>query len=63
MIKIDEEKCPQDRRCVVVSVCPRAAISQEGFSLPKISVGMCVECLECVKNCPFGAIYQTIDDD
>ncbi|MHC1597722.1 MAG: ferredoxin [Methermicoccaceae archaeon] len=60
MIKVNKSKCLQNQKCPMVGSCPQGAISQEGFSLPKVSVGMCVECLDCVKGCPVGAFYQTV---
>lgn len=53
MIKITSERCPQNHACPLVRVCPKQAITQEGFNAPKIDVAKCVECLICVNKCAY----------
>lgn len=55
-IIIDSTKCPQDHPCPLVRVCPARAISQDGFSAPKIDDEKCVSCGRCVASCPYGAV-------
>ena len=52
-IKIDSSKCPQDHVCPLVKICPVGAISQEGFSAPKINHEKCIRCGRCVEECPY----------
>ncbi len=55
-IKLDLSKCPQDHICPLIGVCPVDAISQDGFSAPKIDEEKCVSCGGCVVSCPYGAV-------
>jgi len=61
MIRVDPNRCPQNHRCPAVVVCPMNALSQDGHKLPRVSVGRCIECLQCIRLCPMGALYQTVD--
>lgn len=33
---VDKNRCPQNHRCPLISICPQQAISQTGFGLPRI---------------------------
>ena len=55
VIKVDGKKCPKDHKCPMIKTCPKGAITQEGFGLPKIDKSKCVECLVCVERCHTGA--------
>jgi ferredoxin len=57
MIKVTED-CPQDHPCPLIRMCPKQAITQEGFGLPKVDKDKCIECMICVKRCPYGAFIQ-----
>ena len=35
---VDKNRCPQNHRCPLISICPQQAISQTGFGLPRINV-------------------------
>lgn len=59
-VKIDAALCPQNHRCPVVDICPVGAISQEGFSLPKVDPEQCISCGACVAQC--GMQAMTLDD-
>ena len=52
-------RCPQDHPCPCVRVCPVGAISQQGFSEPKIEAENCTECGVCTSLCPYQAITDT----
>lgn len=56
---VDKNRCPQNHRCPLVALCPRQAISQEGFGLPQIDVARCIECGKCVRACPMHAVYES----
>lgn len=58
MPDIVQHKCPQDHPCPCVRICPVDAVSQEGFSAPKIDKKTCIECGECVRFCPYQAITE-----
>lgn len=55
---IDKNRCPQNHRCPLVDLCPKQAISQEGFGLPRIDRAKCIECGKCVRHCGKNAVYQ-----
>ena len=55
-LKIIIEKCPQNHKCPAVNVCPVGALSQEGFSAPKIDYGKCIKCGKCSNFCPKKAL-------
>jgi ferredoxin len=56
MLKVDPRRCPQNHRCPLMRICPRGAISQEGFGLPAIDSRKCIGCMACVNSCPMGAV-------
>ena len=35
---VDKNRCPQNHRCPLISICPQQAISQTGFGLPRIEM-------------------------
>ena len=55
---IDPGLCPQNHRCPLVAACPAGAISQEGFALPEIDPGQCVECGLCAAACGRQAVRE-----
>ena len=59
MIKVNSEKCPQDHRCPMIRLCASKAITQNGFEAPTVDNKKCIECLVCVKNCPYGAFEKS----
>lgn len=54
---VDAGKCPQNHRCPLIDLCPVGAISQEGFSLPRIDPEQCIECGVCAENCGRQAVH------
>ncbi len=58
MLAVDRKKCPHDRPCPLVSVCPEGAISQGIDGYPIIDYTLCINCGMCIKRCPFRAIKQ-----
>lgn len=52
MIKVINEKCPQDHICPLIIKCPVNTITQEGYNAPKVNSAKCIECLICVNTCP-----------
>lgn len=57
-LMIDSNRCPQNHRCPMLTVCPIGAITQEGFGLPKIDAEKCIECGKCTNFCPKSAVYK-----
>jgi Fe-S-cluster-containing hydrogenase component 2 len=55
-VKVDSNKCPQDHPCPLIQICPVGAISQDGFSAPKINKEKCISCGRCVATCPYGTL-------
>ena len=55
-LNITVEKCPQNHPCPAVKVCPVGALSQEGFSAPKINREKCIRCGKCSAFCPKKAL-------
>jgi len=51
----DVNKCTHCGNCL--SHCPTKALHIKDFNLRKVEFDevLCIECLACVKNCPFGA--------
>ena len=58
VVKVDSRRCPQNHRCPMVRSCPKGAITQDGFGLPKIDQSKCIECLICVERCPLNAMVS-----
>lgn len=58
-LTIDPGRCPQNHRCPLIAICPVGAISQEGFSLPKIDPALCIECGQCMEHCGRQAVYKS----
>jgi ferredoxin len=52
MIRVIKERCPEDHVCPMIRLCPKKAITQEGFKAPKVNHDECIECVVCVNNCP-----------
>lgn len=59
-IHIDKRRCPQNHRCPAMKVCPVGALTQEGFSAPKVDENKCLECGACSNFCPMGALQMEI---
>jgi len=59
MIEVIAEKCPQDHRCPLIKRCPEGSIGQEGFKAPVVDQKKCIECMLCVKNCPY-EVFENI---
>ena len=51
----NKNKCPQNHTCPLVYHCPTKAISQKGYSLPKVDNKKCTNCGICINNCPYYA--------
>ena len=60
MIKVISERCPQDHKCPLVRRCRADAIGQESFDAPEVDDKKCVECMICVKNCPYG-VFELVE--
>jgi Fe-S-cluster-containing hydrogenase component 2 len=58
MIKIINEKCPENHFCPSVKICPVEALTQQGFNAPKVDQEKCTHCNKCVHFCPTGAIVD-----
>ncbi len=52
MIVVKSEWCPKNHRCPMVKMCPKQAISQDGFAAPTVDEGKCTSFGLCTKNCP-----------
>ncbi|MDR2940352.1 MAG: 4Fe-4S binding protein [Clostridiales bacterium] len=60
-ITVDPQKCPQDHKCPLIPVCPKAAISQKDiYSLPEVDESLCILCGKCVSQCPKHA-FEKVD--
>lgn len=55
-MKISDKLCPANHPCPAARACPVGAIAQKGNGLPVIDSAACIECGECVRVCPMGAI-------
>ncbi len=55
-LKVVAELCTQNHMCLPIDFCPKGAISQDGFNLPKVDESACDACGECIKVCPQGAL-------
>lgn len=55
-LRIVAELCTQNHMCLPIDFCPKNALSQEGFGLPKVDEASCDACGECLKVCPQGAL-------
>ncbi|MFA6410898.1 MAG: 4Fe-4S binding protein [Candidatus Buchananbacteria bacterium] len=55
-IYVDKNKCPQNHACPAIKVCPQKALSQKGFSAPKVDMKKCLECGICSNFCPKNAL-------
>lgn len=55
-LTIDKNRCPQNHRCPLLTICPVGAITQEGYGLPKIDPDKCIECGRCIKFCGMQAV-------
>lgn len=63
ILKIYTEKCPQNHPCPSVKICPVGALSQEGFSAPKIDHTKCIRCGKCANFCPkMALVLEEIKD-
>ena len=52
MIIVNENYCPQNHPCPVVSRCPLGAIEQKNFySAPTINKEKCTDCGACTQFC------------
>ena len=58
---VDKNRCPQNHRSPLISICPQHAISQTGFGLPRIYSDKCLECGNWVRLCGMIAIYRLED--
>ena len=59
-IKINEDRCPQNRPCTAMVMCPAGALKQNGYKAPKVDMDKCIDCYKCIDYCPMGAIL--VDD-
>jgi len=59
MLTIDPELCPSNHACPLIRICPVKAISQENnHSTPLLNTDLCVECLKCIRKCPYEAVVE-----
>ena len=56
ILKVINEKCPQNHVCPSLKVCPVGALSQKGFDAPLVDIDKCIRCGACVKFCPKKAL-------
>lgn len=55
-LEVVNEKCPQNHPCPAVRVCPVRALTQVGFSAPKVDIEKCIACGKCSNFCPKNAL-------
>lgn len=53
---IDTLRCPANHKCPALSVCPYAALSQNGYNAPRVDMDKCIKCGKCVNTCPMKAL-------
>ena len=51
MIEVREKFCPQNHPCPTIRLCPKGALSQEGFGAPVVNEEKCIECGICAESC------------
>ncbi len=51
-LKVVTDRCPQNHPCPSVRVCPVGALTQSGFSAPKVNEEKCRRCGKCSNLCP-----------
>lgn len=56
MIHVDKNLCPHNHVCPLIKVCPVGAISQNQEGYPIVAHDLCIECGQCVANCPMKAM-------
>lgn len=56
MVTVNTAHCPQDHICPALAVCPVGALSQDGCSAPVVDTEKCINCKNCVRMCPMGAL-------
>jgi ferredoxin len=57
-MRVDKHLCPQNHRCPAIFQCPVGAITQSGYSLPRIDDEKCIKCSRCTEFCPRQAIRE-----
>ena len=62
ILKVINEKCPQNHVCPATRVCPVGALSQNGFAAPLVDMDKCIRCGACVKFCPKRALILVTAD-
>ncbi len=55
-LKVVTDRCPQNHPCPSVRVCPVGALTQSGFSAPKVNEEKCIRCGKCSNFCPKKAL-------
>lgn len=53
---VKKSRCPQNHACPSVKVCPVGALTQSGFTAPKVDMDKCIKCGKCVRFCPMRAL-------
>lgn len=55
-LTIITENCPQNHKCPAIRICPKGALSQNGFNAPAIDYDKCIACGKCSSFCPKKAL-------
>jgi Fe-S-cluster-containing hydrogenase component 2 len=56
VLRVKQNKCPQNHPCPSVRVCPVGALSQNGYDAPVVDMDKCIKCGKCVRFCPMRAL-------
>ena len=56
ILKVINEKCPQNHACPSLKFCPNGALSQKGFGAPVVDLDKCIGCGACAEFCPKKAL-------
>ncbi|MFZ5974619.1 MAG: 4Fe-4S binding protein [Bacillota bacterium] len=56
MITVNTARCPQNHACPALRACPVGALTQKGHDAPVIDTEKCIDCKNCVRVCPMGAL-------
>jgi MinD superfamily P-loop ATPase len=51
MIKLNDDYCPKNHSCPMVSMCHKGAITQIDTNLPNINKEKCDDCGDCYSLC------------
>jgi ferredoxin len=57
-VTVTPSRCPQNHPCPAIRACPAGALTQDGFSAPRVDATKCTDCGICTQFCGFGALLS-----